>query len=247
MTSKDDPKVGSARTANDRPIASTPGSREPNAAEKAAPAAGGAAGALAGGTAGTLIAGPIGTAVGAIAGAVGGWWTGAGVEKSAELAPEDERYYRTHYEASSPADGSWERVRPVYQLGHAAASNPEYRGRSFSDIEADLQHGFKGGASSAHGDWQSVRDLARAAYERRVSASRIEKKGADIGETESHRRPDFADPLPDASRLSGASGHPGVAGGPGDIPRSATRPAEPAGRTDVGPHSTDATGKSPRP
>jgi hypothetical protein len=186
MSTREEPTTGSARTASDRADARIPETGEKNAAEKAAGPAGGAAGALAAGTVGTLVAGPIGTAIGAIAGAVGGWWAGAGVEREAELRPEDEHYYRTHYEASAPANGKWERARPVYQLGHAAARNPAYRGRSFADIETDLQHGWKGDTATRHGEWESVRDLARAAYERRnasvgvdreVTEQRVEKDG----------------------------------------------------------------------
>ena len=169
MSMRDEPTVGSARTASDRPDARIPETPEKNAAEKAAAPVGGAAGALAGGTAGTLVAGPIGTVVGAIAGAVGGWWAGAGVERDAELAPEDEQYYRSHYEASAPPGGTWERARPAYQLGHLAARNPSYSARSFAAIEPELRHGWTDDAAARHGEWDAVRDLARAAYERRIS------------------------------------------------------------------------------
>ncbi len=166
MSTREDPTVGSARTATDRPDARIPETPEKNAAEKAAGPVGGAAGALAGGTAGTLVAGPIGTAIGAIAGAVGGWWAGHGVEREAEMSSEDEHYYRTHYEAGAPTGADWQRARPAYQLGHLAARNPAYRARSFNDIEPDLRHGWSGETAERHGSWESIRDLARAAYER---------------------------------------------------------------------------------
>jgi hypothetical protein len=205
MSTNDEPKVGSARTATDRVDARIPETPHANAAEKAAAPAGAAAGALAAGTAGTLIAGPIGTAVGAIAGAIGGWWAGAGVEKDAELAPQDEAYYRTHYEASAPDGGKWEQARPAYQLGHLAAANPSYRGRSFADIETDLQHGWRSGSPSSGTDWQSVRDLARCAYERRANAARAEMDLANISVTgerapSAAMRNDFGPHSPDAAR-----------------------------------------------
>lgn len=172
MSTNEDPRVGSARTASDRPDAAIPETGHKNAAERAAAPVGGAAGALAAGTAGMLVAGPIGSAVGAIAGAVGGWWAGAGVERDAELAPADEAYYRTHYEASAPPDGDWTRARTAYQLGHLAARNPSYAKRSFADIETDLRHGWKSDAQRE--EWESIRDLARAAYERQASSGRID-------------------------------------------------------------------------
>ena len=65
----------------------------------------------------------------------------------------------------------------------------------------------------------------------------------EIAGTESAPRRSFADPLPDPSAESGASGHPGVARGPDDLPSSASEPAKPAGRPDAGPHPTDVTGR----
>ena len=168
MSTSEEPRVGSARTASDRPDAVIPETPEKNAAEKVAAPVGGAAGALAGGTAGTLVAGPIGTVVGAIAGAVGGWWAGAGVERDAEFSAEDEHYYRAHYEAGAPTSADWQRARPAYQLGHLAARNPAYTARRFADIEPELRHGWSGETAQRHGSWESVRDLARAAYERRI-------------------------------------------------------------------------------
>jgi len=205
MSSNDEPRVGSARTATDRPDARIPEPVHENAAEKAAPATGAAAGALAGGTAGTLVAGPIGAAIGAIAGAVGGWWAGHGVERHAALEAEDETYYRRHYEASAPAGGRWEAARPVYQLGHAAAANPAYRGRSFAAIETDLEHGWRAGSNPSPGDWQSVRDLARAAYEHRSSrtnadADTSDPASADAQAAHARTRVDFGPHSPDAVR-----------------------------------------------
>ena len=166
MSTREQPTVGSARTATDRPDAQIPETPDKNAAEKAAAPVGSAGGALAGGTAGTIVLGPVGGAIGAIAGAVGGWWAGAGVERDAELTRDDEQYYRTHYEAGAPTGADWERARPAYQLGHLAARNPSYKSRSFADIEPELRHGWTGETAERHGAWESVRDLARAAYER---------------------------------------------------------------------------------
>ena len=206
MSTNEEPRVGSARTAADRPDARIPDPpATPNAAEKAAAPAGAAAGALAGGTAGTFIAGPIGTVIGAIAGAVGGWWAGAGVEREAELPPHYETYYRTHYEASAPAGGSWHRARPAYQLGHLAAGNPQYRGRSFAAIETDLQHGWTGDTASTAGEWQAVRDLARCGYEHRANSMLAESELTDPAAAKgasahASKRVDFGPHTPAASR-----------------------------------------------
>jgi len=243
---RDEDLVGSARTATGRDdaVAGKPGD---SGAERAAPLAGGAAGAVAGGTAGTLVAGPIGTVIGAIAGAIGGWWAGAGARQGAEIEPHEDVWYRRHYEAATHRGPAWEYARPAYQLGHTAAANPEYRGRPFNEVERDLQHGWRGETRATYGDWSAIRELARAAYERRSQAGTLSHVD-DIGTTETHQRAPFSDPLPDASDLAGSGGHPGIGGGPGDIPdpSTASRAAQPLPRPDMGPHSTDATGESAR-
>ena len=106
---------------------------------------------------------------------------------------------------SAPPGGTWDRVRPVYQLGHTAAANPAYRGRSFADIETDIQHGWTAQTRSSPGEWQSVRDLARAAYEHRANTTRAEMDLADPsagGERLTHAssRPDFGPHSPAVSR-----------------------------------------------
>jgi hypothetical protein len=57
-------------------------------------------------------------------------------------------------------------VRPAYQLGHLAGRNPDYAGRSFDEVESDLQRGWTGDVAARHGDWTSVRPYARGAYDR---------------------------------------------------------------------------------
>jgi hypothetical protein len=236
-------RVGTGRTATYRGDPVAPPPEEETVADRAAPVAGGVAGAAAGATVGTIVAGPIGTLIGALAGAIGGWWAGAAVRRAAEVAPEDEAYYRAHYEERGVADRPYESARPAYHLGHVAAANPDYEARSFDDVEPELEAGWGAHTGATHVEWSGAREFARAAYERRRKRA-TEVRTEDIGTGESHRRPPFADPLPDASELSGPAGHPGIAGGPGDIPEpsSASRTAQPLPRPDIGPHAPNVTG-----
>ena len=179
-------------------------------------ATGGVAGAATGAAIGSL-GGPIGTIFGGIAGAVGGWWTGRAVSEAASsFSDEDDQYYRTHFEStragslggserkknvvdvrSDRDDLSYDRVRPAYQLGSLASRNPEYRGRSFDEVEGDLQRGWASSeASREYGDWSNVRDYARDAYsrgsEQRLTLSEEElavgKRQVSAGEVELRKR-----------------------------------------------------------
>jgi hypothetical protein len=154
------PRRDAAHLADDR--------RDDNPADEIGEAVGGISGVLTGAALGSL-GGPIGTIIGGIAGAVTGWWAGKAISEAAShVTHDDETYYRTHYESSPNrlADRSYEDVRPAYQLGHLAGRNPEYQGRSFEEVETDLQRGWSSDVSSRHGDWQQVRPYARDAYER---------------------------------------------------------------------------------
>lgn len=135
-------------------------------------AVGGVSGVVAGAAIGSA-AGPIGTIIGGIAGAVGGWWAGRAVADAAhQFTHEDDSYYRETFEKRSDrlADRSYDDVRPAYQLGHIASMNPDYNGRSFEEIEPDLQKGWGNDLRARHGDWTAVRPYAQEAYSRNLSS-----------------------------------------------------------------------------
>jgi hypothetical protein len=110
--------------------------------------------------------GPIGLVLGGIAGAVGGWWAGHGVADA--FTSKDDVAYRTHYESSPGrlADRTYEFVSPAYAAGHLAGRNPEYAGRSYEEIEPDLQRGWSSDVAKQHGEWPAVRSYARTAFDR---------------------------------------------------------------------------------
>jgi hypothetical protein len=136
-------------------------------------AIGGVSGVLTGAAVGSP-AGPIGTIIGGIAGAVGGWWAGHAVaDAAAKFNEHDDNNYRQAYEARADrlADRSYDDVRPAYQLGHLASENPNYVGKTFESIEADLQRGWSNDLRARHGDWAAVRPYAYDAYRSRASVS----------------------------------------------------------------------------
>jgi len=140
--------------------------------DKIGESVGGASGVVAGAAIGSA-AGPIGTIIGGLAGAVGGWWAGRAVsEATHKFTQDDDNYYREHFVNKSDrlADRGYDDVRPAYQLGHIASMNPDYNGRSFEDIEPELQRGWGNDLRSRHGDWSTVRPYAQEAYSRNVSS-----------------------------------------------------------------------------
>ena len=103
-----------------------------------------------------------------------------------------------------------------------AAHNPDYYGRSFDEVERDLQHGWHDDVRTRHGEWTSVRPYARAGFERasvRVrermqGAARIAGTTPHTGSADTTGRAEFNDRLatdaPVAGNMSGAVGEPGA-------------------------------------
>ena len=147
---------------------------EEDTGEKIGEGVGGVSGAIAGAAIGT-VGGPLGVVIGGIAGAVGGWWAGREIGETADgYDEESDREYRQRFE-KTPIERrgrfqTYEQARPLYQLGHLAASNPEYAGRSFEDVEPDLQHGWDRDIEARFGAWNAVRDTVRTAYVSRAGS-----------------------------------------------------------------------------
>ena len=124
-------------------------------------AMGGLGGAAIGAAAGSL-GGPIGIAIGALAGAAGGWWAGRAISHAAhEYESEEPRFRERH--AALEASHEYEAVRPAYQLGYLAGRNPEYRSKTFDDVEEHVQLGWSP-IATLHGPWPTMREYARDAY-----------------------------------------------------------------------------------
>ncbi|HKO16608.1 MAG TPA: hypothetical protein VJU87_10230 [Gemmatimonadaceae bacterium] len=129
--------------------------------------------------------------------------TGAGTGDLRENDPhapgfteDDDRLFRSHFQhANQIADRSYEHVRSAYRLGFEAAADARYAGHSFDEIERDLEGGWLN-ERTALGDWQSVRDYARLAFERGRALGYISSTEFLAG-TRSHQRASYSDPVPD--------------------------------------------------
>jgi hypothetical protein len=128
--------------------------------------AGGYIGAVGGMSAGIAVAGPIGLLLGGLAGAVGGWWAGHGIAEA--LTHDDDAAFRADYELSAMrmADRTYDMIRPAYVAGQLAGRNPDYAGRTFEEIEPDLERGWNQSVEKQHGTWAAVRRYAGVAFHR---------------------------------------------------------------------------------
>jgi len=133
-------------------------------------ASGGFLGAVSGMSLGA-IGGPVGLVLGGLAGALGGWWAGRGISDA--ITADDEAELRAQYRESPHhlADRSYEDVSAAYVAGHLAGRNPEYAGRSFEEIEPDLQRGWNAEVTKQYGEWRAVRVFAQSAFDRARGAA----------------------------------------------------------------------------
>jgi hypothetical protein len=154
-------------------------------------AAGGITGAIAGAAVGSVV-GPAGTVIGAIAGALGGWWSGRAIAEAVErLTEDDETYYRRHHASTARgSDRTYDEARPAYHLGHIAGMNPDYQGRQFEEIEADLQRGWNDDVRNRYGEWDAVRGFVEAGFKRRRETSdRVTASAGDPASPKPDRTP----------------------------------------------------------
>jgi hypothetical protein len=139
----------------------------PGAGEQAGEGIGGIGGTLAGAALGSA-AGPIGTILGGLAGAFGGWWSGEKAGRAAEDMDKHDAHYRGHFAEHRHPEHEYDHARIGYGVGHVAGRNPDYTGRTFDDVEADLRRGW----TYRDHDFDSMRPYVRAGYERTMGERR---------------------------------------------------------------------------
>jgi hypothetical protein len=146
----------------------------PGVADHVGEGVGGVSGVVAGAAIGSAV-GPIGTIIGGIVGAMGGWWSGRAVAEAATaITKDDDAFYRSRFQTSSGrvSGRTYDDVKPAYYLGQLASRNPDYRNRSFEDVESDLNRGWT--ANNKYGAWNDVRDYAREGFTRgRSTAGKV--------------------------------------------------------------------------
>lgn len=106
----------------------------------------------------------MGSMVSSAAGLLGGWWSDRTPEEMTKSfgEPED-RSCRTHFE-NIARKNTYDNVRPLYQFGHLAGSNPDYQGRSFEEVEPELKTAWSGEVKTTYGDWDDVQEYIRTGF-----------------------------------------------------------------------------------
>ena len=116
--------------------------------------------------------------------------TAAGGVNMREFLEDDDSVFRSHFaRVNRVADVGYEQVLPAYRIGQRAGADPFNEGCNFEEVEKDLENGWLS-VRVGGGEWASVRDFARAGFER-GRLGRIENAPpSDSAET-----PPFSDPL----------------------------------------------------
>jgi uncharacterized protein YjbJ (UPF0337 family) len=145
---------------NPDPITGEPG------AHPVGVAGGATGGALAGAAIGAA-GGPVGAAIGGAIGAVAG---GLGGKAAAEAVnpTEEDAYWRGNYQNRPyvKKGSDYTSYAPAYKFGWESASRPEYTGRSFDDLEPELQKNWSTYRGPAHTEWRDVREATRDSFDR---------------------------------------------------------------------------------
>ena len=144
---------------NPDPITRAPGSHPVGTGLGAA-----AGGAVAGAAAGA-VGGPVGAVAGAAVGAVVGGLAGKGVAEGLNPTVED-AYWRDNYtkEPYYVEGRTYDDYAPAYRTGYEARTR--YAGRSWSDVESDVERDYYANRGNGRLEWQDARDATRAAWHR---------------------------------------------------------------------------------
>jgi hypothetical protein len=145
--------------ANRDPLSNEPGAHPIGTGIGAAAA--GATGAAVGGALG----GPLGAVIGATVGAVAGAATGKEAAEALNPTVEDD-HWREMYPSRPYArvDQSYEVFRPAYRYGWESPFR--YSGRSWDEVEADMEAGWEAARGTCTLSWEDARFAVRDAWDR---------------------------------------------------------------------------------
>jgi hypothetical protein len=114
---------------------------------------------------GGLVGGPVGAAVGAVVGSVVGGLAGKGVAESINPTAEDS-YWHQNY-ASRPyveANHTYEHYQPAYRTGYEGYARHAESGRTYEEVEPELQAEYERAHSASGLPWSQARHAARDAW-----------------------------------------------------------------------------------
>lgn len=127
--------------------------------------AGGVAGGAAAGAAVGGMTGPVGAVVGAAAGALVGAVTGKSVA-NVDPAQEDAYWRENFADRSYSSGGRYEDFGPAYGHGVNAYGRYQGQGRSFDELDPELERDWATARGSSTLDWDRARPASRDAWQR---------------------------------------------------------------------------------
>lgn len=144
--------------------------RDPITGEPGAHPVGTGVGAAAAGAAGAAIgatAGPIGAVVGAAIGSVVGGLVGKSAAEAVNPTVEAD-YWRDAYMTRPYAhpDRAYEDYEAAYRTGYEGYARYHQAGRSYEDVEPDLQREYETGRNGSGLGWEDARHATRDAWQR---------------------------------------------------------------------------------
>jgi hypothetical protein len=129
--------------------------------------AGSAGGAVAGAAVGGAVGGPVGAVVGGVVGAVAGGYAGKGAAETVNPTEED-TYWKSEYQKRPyfRKGNQYDYYGSAYRYGWENAVSPSYAGRSFEQIESDLERGWGTYRGTARSEWRDIREATRDSFSR---------------------------------------------------------------------------------
>jgi hypothetical protein len=113
----------------------------------------------------------VGSVFGTAANALGDWWsTPSAREAGRAFGEPQERAAREHFEREGRGGSTghdYDTVRPLYQLGHLAAHGPDSHGRSFREVEPELERAWGEEQVARYGAWPQVRGYVGRGFDLR--------------------------------------------------------------------------------
>ena len=132
-----------------------------------AEAVGGVSGLAAGAAIGAAAGGPVGAVIGAAAGALAGLGAARGIEALVNADDED-AYWAEHYALRpyAAADRGYDHYRPAYRYGWESRMRHHASGRSYEDLESELERDWEGQRGDSPMTWREARHATRDAWHR---------------------------------------------------------------------------------
>lgn len=128
----------------------------------------GAAGAGAVGTAiGAAVGGPVGAVVGSVIGSVAGGLAGKSVAEKIDPTVED-TYWRENYKSQSYVEPNhtYDDYHAAYRNGYEGYGRYAETGRSYDELEPDLQRDYEANRGSSNLGWEKAKLASRDAWNR---------------------------------------------------------------------------------